>query len=448
MRASVRSFAISFSPLLIDFIRGEQMRISIVVAASVLLVASAACGNTASIGINQAPQKYAPLVWQTGPGVDHWRQFSSMPSEQCSMTADRAGNVYYLTYNGIDKMNYSGTAVHFAGPGTTNSGGGALTSGNDGNVWAALGDVYRMTPVGVFTRFTVGKQAGYIARGSGSDIWYTSGGVYRLNYATNTTATYPVPAGAGQAQAIAVGNDGNVWFLTANAVNRLNPSTGQIAAYAKNGIGSSEAGYPNAPNTALTVGPDGNIWSFNGKLYRITSSGAISGPFAISGTTYINSVYPQFAVAGGFLWLSAAATFNAESYYGVLIRVAVDGSTTEYIPPNFFISSSGLQGGATSAADGNVWFCPGNIGVYVLLPIVVTPYSVTINSVGANVTLNVSQPPYSGPWIASSTSTGVVHVVKWLSVHQLEIEATGVGKARVIIRDQRDNYYDVPVTVK
>lgn len=396
------------------------------------------------------PRADAPQVWQMGPGVDHWRKFQSFEGgpQPMSMAADRAANVYYLTGAGVNKVNYSGTVTRLGGPTAANSGAGQISYGNDSNLWLAVGDIYRMTQSGSFTKYATSSPAQFVTPGASADVWYTSDAVYDFNYGYGTTRRYAVPSALGMLGAITLGPDKNIWFLTANAINKLVPSTGAITSYAYQHIGGTIQTYPQQTFDSIVAGPDGNIWSLdsnNWRAFRTSTSGAIAGPFSVPSW----AVYPQIAIQAGALWFSAVE-YDGANFTQVVIRMNTDGSTQTFVPPNgsAFYTSGGIPGGITSSIDGNVWFNTSDIGVYILLPLIVTPYTLSFSGAGQSATVSVSQPPYTGPWTAFSTQNGVAVVSRWVSANQFVVRSVGAGSGRIIVRDMRDNYYDVPVMVK
>lgn len=98
-------------------------------------------------------------------------------------------------------------------------------------------------------------------------------------------------------------------------------------------------------------------------------------------------VFPEFAVAGGYLWLNGIIQGDLV-YYDILFRVDASGNVQQVIPPNYsFWGGGGIPGGIAIGSDGNVWANYSDIGVYILLPIVVKPYAVTMTH-GSSVTLS------------------------------------------------------------
>lgn len=205
-----------------------------------------------------------------------------------------------------------------------------LAVGPDGNLWYALnketfsqpdqnhvihegyagGYIGRLTPSGQFKEFSFpNPQAGVgsIATGRTGNIWFTAGkGVVDQITPAGTVQTFSLPHGI---QSPVVGPDGNLWFFEGPslAIGRLTP-TGQLTEFPLNGhpgpsgLLPSEVGNPNT----FVVGADGNLW-FTERPWpvigRITSDGSITEywPSTTGGRTI--SVLGQIAASpDGSIW--------------------------------------------------------------------------------------------------------------------------------------------------
>lgn len=152
-----------------------------------------------------------------------------------------------------------------------------LTTGPDGNVWAAIGgggDVARITPAGAVTPFdpaTVAAPVG-IAKDLDGRLWVTQGGgVARfLPVDPDAAEAFPI-TGLTDPRAIVLGPDGNLWTASNDKVFRIPPGDpATFTAFTVNGLSAR----------GITAGTDGHLWvadfgtgSDDGRLIRVATDG-------------------------------------------------------------------------------------------------------------------------------------------------------------------------------
>lgn len=158
----------------------------------------------------------------------------------------------------------------------------ALATGADGNVWFAarsygsIGElgtqqIGSVTGDGDVKEYTVPEPpAGValsIAAGADDNLWFTEGnGIGRITPGGGMTF-FPLPGGE-TPTALTRGPDGNVWFTAErpNTVGRISPA-GDVTEF------PVSAG---SPPTAITAGPAGALWAVEpkaGRIGRITTGG-------------------------------------------------------------------------------------------------------------------------------------------------------------------------------
>jgi streptogramin lyase len=201
---------------------------------------------------------------------------------------------------------------------------------------------------------------------------------------------FPIPTAAGNPQGIALGGDGNLWFVetAANKIGRIT-TTGAVTEFSTGLTASSGL-------ARIALGPDGNMWfteSGTGKAGSITPSGTIAeypiftgdGPFGIaagaddnlwvteSSTAKIGIVDTTGALDGEPVTTAGSHPneitsgpdnnlWFTEGQGDRIGRVTTDGVVAEFNVP----TAGSVPFGITAGEDGNLWFteCVGNkIGV-------------------------------------------------------------------------------------
>ena len=290
----------------------------------------------------------------------------------------------------------SAAISEFALP-TAGSSPAGITSGPDGNLWAAepgSDRLARITSAGVVTEFTVpagrgpvdvaslggfvwftertgdrigrldpaagsdanvqasvnefiipgvGSQPTGIVGGSDGALWFTESGsdqIGRMNTAGVVTNEFAVPGAGSQPTGIASGPDGNLWFTEpgSNQIGRITTG-GAITEFTVPTLetGGSRLG-------AIAAGPDGALWYVDAGIDhvgRITTAGAIS-QFLAPADSVLGGIT---AGPDGALWLTASRA-------GKILRMATDGSLSQYSLP----TAAGAPGDITTGPDGALWF--------------------------------------------------------------------------------------------
>jgi hypothetical protein len=116
---------------------------------------------------------------------------------------------------------------------------------------------------------------------------------------------------------------------------------------------------------------------------------------------------------------------------------------TAYIPPNNSFGSFAI----TAGPDGNIWATSrGDMNVYVLKVLTVSPRSLKFTSTGQATAVKVTE---NGAyhWTAQSSNVLVATVAKGPNAHTFEVTSAGSGTCVVTIADNFGNSFNVKVTV-
>lgn len=457
-------------------------RLGVVLTLAFFAGCSSSGGNAPSLPQSASQPGALPDVYQRGTPPVTWEKFNPITEQgddtvySWPLVDDKTGGIDFgdsCCYpagdpprGSVEAMNYSGSLttygehVNFAPGYFTVSAPVKAFQCAGGTQVCLKGAELLNAPNNVQYYFGSNHGLKDAAAGAGNLVYATVyGGVNEIVSGNNgTKASYALPNPKDAVQSIVVATDGNVWVTLQNyatkawSLARLAPGTGHITAF--------NLQLPNSP-LQLLVGPDRNIWFALAKtLYRVNYATAQLTRFAL----------PQ--TANGYLNLGAGATMwvpyvNSLSSQG-LMEVSDSGTVLGTFACPSSVCSPGSYGNqiqqATYGADGNVWFAfshanvfiggnpPPNtdlgIGVYVVHAISVTPASLTFTGAGKTQTIAFSEAQYSGTFTVSSTSAGVVRVVKMVTPHEAEVQSVAKGSARIIIRDTMNNYYGVSVTVQ
>ena len=229
---------------------------------------------------------------------------------------------------------------------------GYVALGSDGSIWFTEFNgprIGRVDPLGSLTEFAIpsGNYGVEITAGQAGTLWFTeiipTGGPNPAAVGKITTSgvvtEFPVPNSASsQLQGIALGSDGNVWFVDSgnNDIGTITPA-GTISIHGGIHLGA----FP----YDITPGPpaDGDLWFTEKDLSRIgkiTTAGAVT-EFDLPSS----SVFPRGIVLGsdGNLWVAESATFK-------IAQVTTGGTVTEYDN-----SGAELPFEVANGADGNLW---------------------------------------------------------------------------------------------
>lgn len=225
-----------------------------------------------------------------------------------------------------------------------------------GNLWLNVArfeeQILRVTPQLQVTPFTLTDDAfGGIALGGDGNIWFVeSTHIGRLTPAGNLTE-YPVPRTQGES-GLTWGIGNLVWFRTQTALASLDPNTGDVKTY---GAPMIDCG------GALVSAPDGSLW------YLIQSTGHVTlvhyKPETQKAITYAAPVrfLPYGSPAGlafdadGSLWYTAQhlnQTFPYRVTGGGFVRFNVRTKTfTTYVAPQGYAWSWDIAFGP----NGQIW---------------------------------------------------------------------------------------------
>jgi streptogramin lyase len=236
---------------------------------------------------------------------------------------------------------------------------------SDGSVWANYNSVEAPifhTPPGASTSESLpalvsGQIPSHWARGPDGRLWFTEGTaaensgplttptvdrIGRLDPVTKAVVEFGGLSTGADAQAIAPGPDGNIWFLEfgTNSVGRITPSGAVTEFQLPTGLQLSRH-----RGEEITAGPGDDMYFLtNGGIARMTTEGTLAG--------FLGDVGPAFganAIAygrDGNLWATQCEP-------GAVVRITPTGTVT--------VSSDGtFPGGAcpmgmAAGLDGTVW---------------------------------------------------------------------------------------------
>jgi hypothetical protein len=117
----------------------------------------------------------------------------------------------------------------------TGSGGSAMTSGPDGNLWIlGLDGIVRLDPSSLSTEvfpftFSPGSGRGWITTGIDGNLWFTVTGsneIWKFDLASHAMTGFDLPSSNSGPSPIISGPDGNIWFTWFNDVD--GSSIGQL----------------------------------------------------------------------------------------------------------------------------------------------------------------------------------------------------------------------------
>jgi virginiamycin B lyase len=229
---------------------------------------------------------------------------------------------------------------------------GYVAVGSDGATWFTEFNepkIGRVDTFGNLTEYTIpsGNYGVEIAAGQSGMLWFTeiipTGGPNPAAVGSISTSgsivEYPVPnAASSQLQGIALGSDGNMWFVDSgnDAIGTITPA-GIITMHGGIHLGA----FP----FDITSGPvaDNDLWFTEkdlGRVGRITTAGVVTEFFLPS-----SSAFPRGIVLGsdGNLWIAESATFK-------IAQMTTGGTVTE-----FDNLGSELPYEVANGPDGNLW---------------------------------------------------------------------------------------------
>ena len=231
------------------------------------------------------------------------------------------------------------------------------------------GFIGRVTTAGVITEFgtpTAVSDPVAIALGSDGHIWFTEESARAIGRITSSgqVTEFPMPssctAPCGPAGLMVRGSDGNLWFSTQfpTGLGRITP-TGQVSLFTDpnaNQLDTIIAG------TNLAVGSDGNVWFLEStgdvhdqvfSIGRITTAGQIT-EFLIPAFHGNRAQAHQLTAApDGNLWFtSTTLTSTGTQSNGFIGRITTAGAITEFGTPTTVSDPGAIAVGS----DSNVWF--------------------------------------------------------------------------------------------
>jgi streptogramin lyase len=244
----------------------------------------------------------------------------------------------------IGRITPQGVIQHFPIP-FTYSAPDNIATGPDGNLWFIQYDqIRRITPAGALTDFGEkldGSKS--IVGGVDGNLWFTEeGGIGRITPTGVITHFRPTTGSLDPAN-IAAGPDGNLWFTETNGakVGRITPS-GAIREFAMPGAQSgageenegagSKTGY-----AALTTGPDGNLWYADPAqpyIGRITPAGVVTRFLLRAGDADINPLTRPAGVTAitkgpdGNLWFLTTGQSDSAAPPAYLGKITPEGAIT------------------------------------------------------------------------------------------------------------------------
>ncbi len=420
-----------------------RARILLTVCIALLAAGCASRQTTPLLGVQHVS---GPSVVQTGKQPVQWTQFhwggSSTVDDDVTIVTGPDGKMWYSDANGaqIIRMGMSGSRNLF--PLSYN--GGTLfhpeqmTVGSDGKFYIlpfGMPLVGVVTTSGVLTTYTIPSgDVSYlngIAKGPDGNVWFVEQKHVAKISTTGVITEYTYSSGdTNNSQgAITAGPDGNLWVTEPgnNLLTQVNPSTGAMVSF---NIGCQ--GY------SVIAASDKNLWvNCNFELARVTTSGVIT----IFPTGFTLNSQPSSLTKGpdGNPWF-------AVSGYNIIgeMNVVTTQMTIDY-PPSAFNQDYAL----TAGPDANIWAVDdgGEIDVYIIDVLSVTPKNLTFTNAGLMQSITVSQ---SGTtkWTAKSSKTSIATVAQGSSADIFNVTSVAAGKAQITVSDAKGNSFAVSVTVQ
>ncbi|HEY4888834.1 MAG TPA: hypothetical protein VIJ58_09715 [Candidatus Dormibacteraeota bacterium] len=247
----------------------------------------------------------------------------------------------------VHKMTMSGSFTEYTIP-TPNGDPGPITTGPDGNLWfieRSANKVVKLTTSGTFTEYAIPIANGRpiaITVGPDRNLWVaemTSETQASKLVKVTTSGRFTIftlPTIGNVPRGITLGPDANLWVTETSAdafgrVAKVTPS-GLVTEYTFHHTDT----YP----TAITSGQDGNLWvtesatgsTTAGRVAKVSTSGVITEyaiPDVYGAQPAIDSpVSPTAITAGpdGNIWFTAADLGESPSYVAKLIAAAAGGA--------------------------------------------------------------------------------------------------------------------------
>lgn len=206
---------------------------------------------------------------------------------------------------------------------------------------------------------------------------------------------YTVPTPSANPTGIAVGSDGNLWFIenSANKIGTINPSTHAVSEFSVPTAGSNTWG--------ITAGPDGNIWFTERtakKIGTISPTTHAFSEFAVSGTPVGITAGPD-----GNIWFTE---WGSGGEIGIINNAT--HSLSEYPKPSGFANNTMW---ITGGSDGNLWVT--EVGTTRIARFNPTNHTYTVfgSPVAGHVIYHVASGPDGNVWFSDyDGGVGLVNV--------------------------------------
>jgi streptogramin lyase len=262
-----------------------------------------------------------------------------------AITTGPDGALWFLDSGGnrVRRVTTAGVFTDYAIP-TANSGGfRSIVAGADGALWfteSNVNKIGRITTAGAVTEFPVPTPSSVptsITRGADGNVWFTENATNKIARLTpdGVFTEFPLPTDVGHPGTIILGSDNNLWLTGVSAIVRMT-MTGAATVFPLSSPFNADA---------IASGPDGNLWfveQSGNKIGRISTLGALT----------------EFPFPGSmdFVWNLAFGSDNnlyfVESVQNKIVRMTPGGAFTEYDVPSANASPMFL----TRGPDGNIWF--------------------------------------------------------------------------------------------
>ncbi len=261
-----------------------------------------------------------------------------------SLAAGEDGAIWVATEDALVQVGAAGELHAFPSRGMT----GALLPRSDGVWFGARGEIRRRSPSGRIERFRRGRgpraHAGALALGPDGNVWFVDTAKGTIGRVTRGGRVRESARGLGRRRSLLTIARGGAYLWVTDqrgAIDRVR-TDGTVRRFRS---GLSRHAIP----TAIAPGPDGNMWFTDfdhRRVGRITPDGRI--------TEWIVPDRPASIAAGpdGALWFTTSAASDVDNQAGVG-RITVNGDVSEYYSRDTCVTP--YQGLATGP-DGKVWF--------------------------------------------------------------------------------------------